>query len=31
MVPDLVKIGEVVRAMKDQTNIPGVEAYMEII
>jgi hypothetical protein len=29
MIPDLVKIGAVVRAMKGTTSIPGVEAYPE--
>ena len=29
LVPDMVKIGAVVRAMKGTTNIPGVEAYEE--
>ncbi len=29
LVPDETKIGGVVRALKDKTNIPGVEAYAE--
>jgi len=29
MTPDMVKIGGVVRAMKGQTNIPGLEVYEE--
>ena len=29
MLPDSVKIGQVVRAMKGSTNIPGIEAYPE--
>jgi hypothetical protein len=29
MIPDEKKIGRIVRAMKDQTNIPGVRAYAE--
>lgn len=29
LIPDPVKIGGVVRALKDATNIPGVEAYAE--
>lgn len=29
LTPDTVKIGQVVRAMKGSTNIPGVEAYEE--
>jgi hypothetical protein len=28
-IPDEIKIGQVVRAMKDQTRIPGVEVYSE--
>jgi hypothetical protein len=28
-IPDEMKIGQVVRAMKDQANIPGVEVYCE--
>jgi len=31
LAPDMIKIGEVVRAMKEQTNIPGVESYVERI
>ena len=29
MAPDMTKIGQVVRAMKDQVNIPGVQAYAD--
>jgi len=29
LIPDQVKIGQIVRAMKEATNIPGVEAYSE--
>jgi len=29
LTPDMVKIGQVVRAMKSGTNIPGIEAYSE--
>jgi len=29
MVPDEVKIGQIVRALKKQTNIPGIEPYEE--
>lgn len=29
MLPDMVKIGGVVRSMKEQANIPGVEVYSE--
>ena len=29
MIPDEVRIGAVVRAMKDQANIPGIEVYSE--
>jgi hypothetical protein len=29
LVPDSVKIGQIVRAMKDKTNIPGIKAYPE--
>ncbi len=29
MTPDLVRIGQSVRAMKDATNIPGIESYSE--
>jgi hypothetical protein len=29
MMPDLVKIGGVVRALKNQTNVPGIEVYEE--
>jgi hypothetical protein len=28
-VPDAIKIGQVVRAMKDKTNIPGIKVYPE--
>ena len=29
LIPDEKKIGRIVRAMKEQTNIPGVRAYAE--
>ena len=27
MIPDQIKIGQLVRALKQATNIPGIEAY----